>query len=344
MDFGELSEIDVLIELSPVPMLLLDVDTLEIRRVNVAAVELYRWPKHELEGMSVLDIWPDAERAHFRGRVDCRLPPESPGAENIRSIGTWRHRRSDGVLLVVQVITTGVMIAGRAHRLAYVIDQSERIQAELERDRAVHRLIELQELLHNDIAERLHDGPVQTLTAASLRIGMLRRGCPKAIADELGIVEALTIDALQGLRREMEDQRAPREIANDFAGLIRSLLARFGLHGHYVVRAIGGEPSHSVGSTLYRVAQRVLATSTLSADVDDPWIIDIEITPTESIMRFPVAFGSGLTPDLIDWTLALQGSVHVANHTSHEHFTVSFRAPQEHASGVEYDASALHPT
>lgn len=54
------------------------------------------------------------------------------------------------------------------------------------------------------LADRLHDGPIQVLTAVNMRLGMLRRRVDPALASQLLEVEQMVGMALADLRTELE--------------------------------------------------------------------------------------------------------------------------------------------
>src|SRR4029077_18308294 len=119
------------------------------------------------------------------------IRPAGVGVVPEEATGLWRHRCRDGRVVLVHILSAAMHVDDRMIRLSYIHDETARVRAEQQRDRSVHRLLELQEHLHNDIAERLHDGPVQTLTAASLRIGLLRRTASETLEPKLAEIERL---------------------------------------------------------------------------------------------------------------------------------------------------------
>lgn len=292
-------------------MLTFTADNLRIVRANRAACDLYGWSAGELEAMTLVDIRPPSEAAPFlewlaSGRTVG--PLLNPGSTH--HFGLWKHWRADGSIVHVEVTSAPIVVDGQALRVSFIRDQTARVLAEAERNRSVHRLMELQEELHHEIAERLHDGPVQTLTAASLRLGLLRRTADDVTAIKIEAIERLVIDALQALRREMDEQRAPGEIAADFAGSISSIVNRYGLQHHVAVRSVGADPPPAIAALLYRVAQRVLSECELDAEVDDPWVIDITVDDAIATLRVPVHERMTVEQHLVDWTQPMQGQVH----------------------------------
>ncbi len=302
----DLDQLGPLFEHNPVAMLAFSLDDLRVQRANAAAAELYGWSVEELAQKTMCDIRPAEEMPRFLEVIESHRGPDDG---NHRIGGIWQHLCADGRVLPVEVSWTPLVVAGRKMRIAFVIDQTLRVEAEAERSREVRRLMALQEEVHHRIAERLHDGPVQTLTAASLRIGLLRRTASEDDAPKLASIETLVIDALQALRREMDEQRAPADIAADFAGSIRSIVGRYGLQGHVAVRSAGGDPPPTIAALLYRVAQRVLSECELERDVDDPWVIDIEVDDAAATLRIPVRGRTTVEQHLVDWTRPLFGDV-----------------------------------
>lgn len=304
---GSLAQVAAVVDLSPAPLIAVDADSSEIVLVNPPAAELLGGPAEV----------PDRQAS-----------------------GLWRHVRRDGEVRHLRIVpstssaTSTVHVEGRALTILHLRDDTALVRAEQQRDRSVHRLLDLQEHLHNEIAERLHDGPVQILTAASLRIGMMRRAVDPSLEPKLAEIERLVIDALHALRREMDDQRAPLDIASDFAGSIRSVLTRFGLQDHYVVRARGPEPPASIASLLYRVVMDVLSTSPLGSDVDDPWVIDLLVGGSEASVQIPVAAGSDAADHLAEWTGAMGGVVEREVSDGCERLRMVIRIPPDDSPGA----------
>lgn len=306
------AELDALVRWCPLPMVAIDRETFAILAASPAAAALYGWSVDELTSMNMVELRPMEERADpvASARRRSRTVPAWEGGGPTTGTGSVRQLAKGGHTLHVGFVSTPVDLGGgRDGRLLLLHDETERVAQELERDLAVHRLLGVQEQLHNAIAERLHDGPVQTLTAASLRIGLMRRGADPTSEPKLAEIERLVIEALHILRREMDDQRSPLDIASDFAGALRSLLGRFGLQGHYLVRVTGQEPPFTVAALLYRVAMSVLSDSTLGSDVDDPWVVDVAMDDRVASLSIPVAPTCELEGQLADWMGAIGGMV-----------------------------------
>lgn len=241
----------VLVDLSPAPMLMYDMDSFQIIHANQVAAELYGWPLDELRTLSVLDLRFAEEAELLRNMIDSYFaldPGDRPAAF---ATGRWRHRHRNGYEMFVEVAARPVAIQGRLVCLSMIFDVTARAEA-------LRQLLELAEHTHASVAERLHDGPVQVLTAASLRVGLLRRGAEEAEEPRLAEVERLILHALKDLRREMDDHRAPLEMSCDLVGSLQSLIDRHAQHVRLLVAAVGVEPPPAVSSLLYRVVQSLL--------------------------------------------------------------------------------------
>jgi signal transduction histidine kinase len=189
------------------------------------------------------------------------------------------------------------------------LDGAERLAQDAEHDRVLHELIEVQERLRSNIAERLHDGPVQTLTAVSLRIGLLKRSVDPALEPKVAEAERLVVDALGSLRREMNEHRSPGEIASDLRGAIASTLRWFGLDDRYRIETMGADPGGWIAALLYRVAQDLLAASRHEPPDTGVRTIVIHVMPVGTRLSVPVAEGVRLGERLVAWATAMGGTI-----------------------------------
>jgi len=104
---------------SPKPMYLFDVQTLSFIDVNDAALALYGYEREAFLGLSAFDIRTPTEIATF---VE-RLRSDEAGPR------VWRHRRSDGSELSVEVDSVRHDISGRRCQLDVVTDVTVRERA-----------------------------------------------------------------------------------------------------------------------------------------------------------------------------------------------------------------------
>ncbi|HEV7501549.1 MAG TPA: PAS domain S-box protein, partial [Vicinamibacteria bacterium] len=127
----------------PMPMWVYDLRDLRFLEVNESAVEHYGFTRDEFLAMRIIDIQPAGQAPLV---LDGGPAPE-PGLEKS---GEWRHRRKDGSLLDVHVVSHVLEFAG--HRAALV--QAQDIT---ERKRAVDAL-RLSEEKHRAILEGMEEG------------------------------------------------------------------------------------------------------------------------------------------------------------------------------------------
>ena len=123
----------VLFDGNPHPMWVYDIETLRFLAVNDAAVRHYGYSRAEFSRMSLGDIRPAEDRALMEESVRNRTS----------GFGVWRHLRSDGSVLLVEVTAEDVVFEERRARLALAHDVTERVRQERELEQARHRLTQI---------------------------------------------------------------------------------------------------------------------------------------------------------------------------------------------------------
>ena len=110
----------LLFDRNPAPMWVHDEDTLAFLDVNEAAVSHYGYSRDEFLRMTLLDIHP---------AVDV---PSSSGVEAMfrRQWARQRHRRRDGGVIEVEIVTDDATVMGPRARLAIVTDVTARVKME----------------------------------------------------------------------------------------------------------------------------------------------------------------------------------------------------------------------
>ena len=113
------SMLRLLFEHNPLPTWLYEIDSLRFLRVNQAATQLYGYSTSEFERMTILDVYPQAQR--------------SKALEYIRSMHSdmeehefWQHEPKDGRSFEVECISHQLSYAGKQVRLVVAQDISER--------------------------------------------------------------------------------------------------------------------------------------------------------------------------------------------------------------------------
>jgi PAS domain S-box-containing protein len=130
---------------NPHPMWVFDRETMAFLEVNAAAVSHYGWSRDEFLAMTIRDIRPPEDVSAL---LDATRRVES-GFDNA---GIWRHRKKDGTIIHVEIVTHTLEFNGHAAKLVLSNDVTDRVRAreeilqlnaELE-DRVKQRTAELQ--------------------------------------------------------------------------------------------------------------------------------------------------------------------------------------------------------
>ena len=124
-----------LFENNPMPLWVLDMETLMFIDVNESALSHYGYSREEFLGMSSVDLRPEEERSRY---INLTRKPE--GTENM---GVWKHRRKDGSIIYAEVRAHEILFEGRNARLILSNDVTEKTRAlkELQRSEARFRRI-----------------------------------------------------------------------------------------------------------------------------------------------------------------------------------------------------------
>lgn len=116
----------LLFDNNPLPMWVYDVESLAIVEVNEAAVAQYQYPRSEFLQLSIKEMRPPED-------VPQLLDSLSQVTAKLNFAGEWRHRRKDGTVFPVQVISHTLMYNGRYVRLVVCQDVSNQKRVEAER-------------------------------------------------------------------------------------------------------------------------------------------------------------------------------------------------------------------
>ncbi len=119
----------LLFDNNPVPMCVIDSDTLKFIAVNESAIKLYGYSRSEFLGKTLADIRPGRDIEALRRRV--RERPNTEGGD------LYQHRTADGGLIDVMIHACNLHYAGVGARLMAMHDvtASRRLEAELRRNR-----------------------------------------------------------------------------------------------------------------------------------------------------------------------------------------------------------------
>jgi PAS domain S-box-containing protein len=218
-----------LFELHPLPMWVVDEETLRFLEVNAAALRKYGWRRDDFLAMTVFDIRPpEAREAVAAAIVDMR-------SQEHHAV-VWQHRLRSGELIDVEVASRQLRWGGRPARIAVVMDVTlqRRASIELHRQRRdlsqlTHQLMSAEERERRELAQVLHDRFAPTLYGAKLSLEALRaRSSAQLGADVLRnevaqvvgpLVQALDV-SIADTRGLMSELRPPLLVEHGLAAAL----------------------------------------------------------------------------------------------------------------------------
>jgi PAS domain S-box-containing protein len=270
----------MLFESSPLPMWVVDDETLRFLAVNDAALHIYGYTRDEFLSMGAGDLRRADERRDFLRN--------EPGGTVYR--GLYRHRRKNGEPLDIDGVGHLVSWRGRRARLVVINDITERLRTQQalervnrelessqERLRALsRRLLEVQEEERGRLARDLHDDIGQALTALKIQLESLSRGCEPALRARIAEgVETVQL-TLERVRQLSLSLRPPQLDDLGLAAAVRSHLDRqsrlAGLASHFE----GDEAAHEIDpdteTACFRVAQEAITNVLRHARAQNLWV------------------------------------------------------------------------
>ena len=185
---------------NPLPMWVVEAETLAVLAVNDAAVEHYGYSREEFLDMSLRDVWPAEEESKLAGVT------AAPGSGR-NHVGAQRHRKKDGTQIRVEVISDDAWSGGRPARLVLALDVTDKERAQ----------------------EDLRGAEAQLRQAQKMEaVGRLAGGIAHDFNNVLTVVKSFSEFLLEDLE-EADPRRADvQEIAkaaDRAAGMTRRLLA-----------------------------------------------------------------------------------------------------------------------
>ncbi|HMG16962.1 MAG TPA: PAS domain-containing protein, partial [Saprospiraceae bacterium] len=108
---------------NPTPMVIYDFQTLEILKANNSAIEKYGYSYDELITMTILDFKPEEDLPDF-------LLWKKELGENLKNIGTFRHKKKDNEIFLVETTAHIIQFNGKKSVLSVMNDISEKMAAE----------------------------------------------------------------------------------------------------------------------------------------------------------------------------------------------------------------------
>jgi len=270
----------MLFEASPLPMWVVDDETLRFLAVNDAALALYGYSRDEFLRMTAADLRRPDERRDFL-RSDA-------GGTVYR--GLFRHSTKGGEPLDIDGVGHLVGWRGRRARLVIINDITERLRTQQalgranleleqshERLRALsRRLLEVQEEERGRLARDLHDDIGQALTALKIQLESL------SLAGD-GALRARLAEGVQTVQHTLERVRQlslslrPSQLDDlGLAAALRSHLDRqailAGLTAHFDAAEAPQDIDPDTETACFRVAQEAINNVLRHAHARNLWL------------------------------------------------------------------------
>ena len=112
-----------LFESNPHPIWIMDLKTLKFLAVNQTAVENYGYTRADFDAMTIKDIRPSEDIPRFEQTIS-RIDPDSDER------GAWRHRKKDGTIFDVEIVSRPFKYGDKLARLVLASDITDRVRTE----------------------------------------------------------------------------------------------------------------------------------------------------------------------------------------------------------------------
>lgn len=204
-----------LFQLSPQPMWLYDIETLQFIQVNKAAIDLYGYSSDEFLNMTIFDISPLVEN----------FKPNQPTISNDKVFNDKiKHIKKNKEIIDVEVYSSTININNNEYRLIIAIDVTEKILFENKMTKAI---IKTQEDERNEIGGELHDNICQLLVASQMSLGMLKNAiddssekyyeqCKEYISESLQEIRNLSHRLSPAINEDINIEDSFRKLLNNF--------------------------------------------------------------------------------------------------------------------------------
>lgn len=165
----------LLFESNPLPMWMLNLPQYNVNDVNTAALLQYGYTREEFLSLSVFDFRPKEDIEKFKAVTNT-------GFRGIHHAGVWRHKKKNGAILYVDIVTYDINYKGQQTRLVLANDITEKHIAEEKLKESYDAIRKLTEHLQNvreeerlHMAREIHDELGQLLTILKMDVSWLNK-------------------------------------------------------------------------------------------------------------------------------------------------------------------------
>lgn len=216
-----------LFHLSPQPMWVYDVETLDFLDVNVAAEKQYGYRREEFLSMSIRDIRPNEDIPLVEKAVAFVRKHEALYTE-----GMYRHQKKNGDLIFVQIKSNIVDFKGRKAEVILANDVTELLATQKSLQEAYTNIIQVEEQERERFAAEIHDGIAQNLVALQLMLPVLTNAIPLAKKPPVLSIFSETLDqTIMGCKEIVNNVRPKNLIDHGLAYILRQLVEKMNAVG-----------------------------------------------------------------------------------------------------------------
>ena len=272
----------MLFERSPLPMWVVDTETLSFLAVNDAALRLYEYSREEFLALSAREIGPAQGHGEFRDFLSREAEVHH---------GHFRHLKKTAEPIDIEAVGHLVAWRGRPARLVQINDITERLRTQQtlerlnselevshERLRALsRRLFEVQEEERKRLARDLHDDVGQALTALKIQVESIARpGNELTARSRIDEIVDTVQHTLERVRQISLSLRPPQLDDLGLAAALRSHLDRqailAGLTAHFDAAEAPQDIDPDTETACFRVAQEAINNVLRHAHARNLWL------------------------------------------------------------------------
>jgi PAS domain S-box-containing protein len=229
---------------------------------NGRVAEILGWPADAIEGSHLSELTGETDYERIEPYRTQLRNGERVSFEIEIDIDTPEHR---WVLTSANPIMSDGVYAGA---IALFSDTTSLHAAEDERRAIEERLRSVESSERRRLAQQLHDGPIQELVAADLRLGALRRSLNLGQHDAVRRVESIVEDAVAQLRAMMSDLLPPEDQPGSVIDSLEEHVERVVPTDVEVqVRDLAAaEPASSAANVLYHIGREAITNAVRHAN------------------------------------------------------------------------------
>lgn len=165
----------LLFESNPLPMWMLSLPDYNIIEVNTATLKQYGYTREEFLGLDIFMLRPEDDIEKIKAVTNRQF-------RGIYYAGIWRHKKKDGTIIYVDVVTHDIYYEGKPTRLVLANEVTEQYLAEERLKESYEATRKLTEHLQNvreeerlHIAREIHDELGQLLTVLKMDVSWLNK-------------------------------------------------------------------------------------------------------------------------------------------------------------------------